>query len=254
MTQRIWQLMLIVVGFFLVCLLLLPTNSMATGNGAVSGRAKGLISTVKDSANSGDTVNQTIADTGELPSGGGQRSTSLANVNRNLMDLGTVSASVFDVFTKGSVGKIGGTSFSQATTMEFDLNASLKLNNASIPVSISADEIDAQANAQCKTRGNPPSRFGSTTISSLVLYINGIKVPIGPVTTQPNQKINLRDFVPELPQGVNATLILNEQTKSSSGRTGSITVNALRLFAAAGTQTVNLIISQARAGATCASF
>lgn len=237
MTQKFSRLKSVLAGLLMVGLLVWPGDSQASS--AVSGRAIGLKATV-------GAVDLFISDTGNLPPTGGTRQRSVADVNASLpLGLGNVSASIVDAFTTGSIVRgLGGKSFSEATTADLELN--LALLNLPLPVSISAEVIDAEASAECKTRGNPPARKGNSTITNL--KVNGLNVA---VTSAPNQRISLRDFVPELPEGLDVAIIINEQKRTSSGREGSITVNAIHVIVKSPFLPTDIIVSSAKAHAGC---
>jgi len=135
-----------------------------------------------------------IGDTGELPSTGGSQSASLTNLNV----LGFVTVGVLQGTTSGS----GTQSTSQASLL-----------SVAIPiVGLTADVLKSSSMAQCN--GTTPSVSGSSELVNVTV----LGLPISAPT--PNVAI-------VLPGGF--SVMLNEQTSSTSGTKGSITVNAIHV-------------------------
>jgi hypothetical protein len=157
-----------------------------------------------------------VGDTGPLPSSGGNLSSSVTGVNiPNLLTAGVGQAS-----TTGQGDQ------SQSSTSVTDL----ALNVLGIP--INADAVQSQANASCQ--GATPQVSGKSELADLV--ING--QPIAVAT--PNLAISL-------PLGVRA--VVNEQTSSTSGTSGSMTVNALHVSALS--PLIDVIVASSHADITC---
>jgi hypothetical protein len=200
----------IAVSFFLTHLLVWPSAAGAQANPTTfSGQATVLRATVL-----GNTV--VVSDTGPLPSSGGSLQKSLLTVNVP----GLATAEVAHATTIGQ----GNNSSSEASIAS--VNLTLAGNT------ITADLLKANAEAKCCSNG-APSVSGSSEIVGLV--INGQAIY---VSGQPNQTINL-------PVG---EIIINEQSSSVSGNTGSVTVNALHVVIPG---VADVVVSSAHADVTC---
>jgi hypothetical protein len=159
-------------------------------------------------------IKTVVGDTGALPSSGGDLSSSVAAVNiPNLLTAGVGQAS-----TTGQ----GNQSSSSASVTD------LALSVLGIPISATAVQSDAQASCNA---GNPVVS-GSSQLADLV--ING--QPIAVAT--PNLAISL-------PAGVR--VVVDEQTSSTSGTSGQITVNALHVTA----PLIDVVVASSQAGITC---
>jgi hypothetical protein len=157
-----------------------------------------------------------VGDTGPLPSSGGNLSSSVTGVNiPNLLTAGV-----------GQAATTGQGDQSQSSTSVTDL----ALNVLGIP--ISADAVQSQANASCQ--GVTPQVSGNSQLADLV--ING--QPIAVAT--PNLAISL-------PLGVQA--VVDEQTSSTSGTSGSMTVNALHVTALS--PLIDVVVASSHADITC---
>ena len=139
-------------------------------------------------------INVALADTGALPSTGGNLSTSLASVNL----LGLASADALKSTTSGS----GTSSQSQSEVTNLSLLGGL----------VAADVVKSNSGASCS--GSTASVTGSSELVGLMAAGQQIAV------SSPNLSISL-------PGGI--SLIVNEQTSSPSGGAGAMTVNALHL-------------------------
>ncbi|HEY1304756.1 MAG TPA: choice-of-anchor P family protein [Vicinamibacterales bacterium] len=153
-----------------------------------------------------------LSDTGPLPSAGGNLKTSLANVNI----LGLVSAEALSSAASGS----GTTSQSQSSVANLNL-----LNGL-----VAADLVKSNANATCS--GGQATTSGNSELVGLTVA----GMPI--VTSTPNVAISA-------PGGI--SVIVNEQSSSTGGNTGSMTVNALHVTG----PTVEIVVASARSGITC---
>jgi hypothetical protein len=156
-------------------------------------------------------ISLTAADTGPLPSSGGNLSTSAASVNLP----GVASADVLKSTTSGS----GTSSQSQSSLTNLNL-----LNGLII-----ADVVKSNSSASCS--GSTASTSGSAQIVNLVAAGQTI-------TVAPNLAVSL-------PGGI--SLIVDEQTSSSGGNTGSMTVNALHVTGPG----IDIIVASAQSGITC---
>ncbi len=157
-------------------------------------------------------ISLSLSDTGALPSSGGNLSTSLASVNV----LGLASADALKSTSSGS----GTTSQSQSSVANLSLLGGL----------IAADAVKSNSSATCS--GTQASVTGSAEIIGLVAAGQSILV------STPNLAISL-------PGGI--SLIVNEQTSSSGGNSGSITVNALHVKG----PSIDIIVASAQSGITC---
>src|SRR3989454_2400234 len=154
----------------------------------------------------------TLADTGSLPSQGGELDASLLQANTPL-----AQAEVLSAFTTG----FGSTAQSEASV------ANIVLLPGS-PNQITADFVRADTTATCN---------GVSGSSELVnLKVGGQTIV---VAGTPNQTVIVLGVL---------TLVINEQTSSSIGGTNSITVNAIDLTTIDG---IRIIISSASSDITC---
>lgn len=189
-----------------------------------SGRATAIRTTVSGPLI--NTVTTTVADTGELASGGG--TVTVGSVSTNILS-GTLTAGTSSSSTSGG----GGTS--QSTTTVNNLNLTL-LGNI-----IMADAVTT--NTQCSCSGGTPSCTGSTTLTNLRL--NGGLVTI---TGSANQTIILNG-----PLGTQVgTLVINEQIDSF----GSKTVNALHVNVTDSVTgvTTDVVIASSHSDILCTTF
>jgi hypothetical protein len=153
-----------------------------------------------------------LSDTGPLPASGGNLKTSLASVNV----LGLVSADVLSSATSGS----GTSSQSQSSVANLSLLGGL----------IAADLVKSNSSATCSN-----GQAAVTGSSELV----GLVVAGQPVlTVNPNVAISL-------PGGI--SVIVNEQTSSPSGNTGTMTVNALHVTG----PSIDIVVASAHSDITC---
>jgi hypothetical protein len=157
-------------------------------------------------------ISLSLSDTGALPSSGGNLSTSVASVNV----LGLASADALKSTTSGS----GTSSQSQSSVTNLNLLGGL----------ITADVVKSNSNATCS--GSQASVNGNAELVNLVAEGQTI------VASDPNLAISL-------PGGI--SLIVNEQTSSSGGNTGSITVNALHVKG----PSIDIVVASAQSGITC---
>jgi hypothetical protein len=158
-------------------------------------------------------ISLALSDTGPLPSSGGNLKTSLASVNV----LGLASSDTLSSSTSGS----GTTSQSQSTVESLSLLGGL----------IAADLVKSNSSATCS--GTTASSSGNAELVGLTAAGQSI------VVSNPNLAISL-------PGGI--SLVVNEQTSSSGGNSGSITVNALHVTG----PSIDIVVASARSGITCA--
>ena len=153
-----------------------------------------------------------LSDTGPLPASGGNLKTSLASVDV----LGLVSADLLSSATSGS----GTSSQSQSSVANVSLLGGL----------VAADVVKANSGASCS--GGQAAVTGSSELVGLIVAGQPVLV------VNPNVAISL-------PGGL--SVIVNEQTSSPSGNTGSMTVNALHVTG----PSVDIIVASAHSDITC---
>ncbi|MCA1842823.1 MAG: hypothetical protein LC792_06445 [Actinobacteria bacterium] len=158
-------------------------------------------------------VDLPIADTGQLDSTGGERDAK--QVSESVP--GLAAADSLSAWVMG----VGDTTSAAASSAALSLTAGGN--------TIGADFVMTTATAA--TAGTAPSLSGSAEVEGLV--VNGQPVA---VTGAPNQTVPL----------AGGSLVINEQTSSTSGSTGAITVRGLHVNAAG----VNLVASSSTAGIT----
>ena len=157
-------------------------------------------------------ISLALADTGALPSSGGSLSTSLASLNV----LGLASADALKSTTSGS----GTSSQSQSSVADLSLLGGL----------VAAEVVKSNSSATCS--GGQATVTGNAEVVGLVAAGQSVLV------SNPNLAISL-------PGGI--SLIVNEQTSSPSGNTGSITVNALHVKG----PSIDIVVASAQSGITC---
>lgn len=164
--------------------------------------------------------NTAVADTGELPSSGGDLSDSVVD-----LALPSLLASV-----TGSAATLGAGDQTESGASVEQLDVIVMGNT------ITADLIESNASASCA--GNSATVGGMTSIANLV--VNGNAVDTSLVTEIP------------VPGG---TLFIDEQVATGSGNSRSIQVNALRLFVPNpvfdASPLANVVVSASKAGITC---
>jgi hypothetical protein len=153
-----------------------------------------------------------VSDTGPLPASGGNLKTSLVGVSV----LGLVSVDVLGAATSGS----GSSSQSQASVVDLSLLGGL----------IAADVVKANSSATCS--GGQAAVTGNSELVGLVVAGQPI------LALNPNVAISL-------PGGI--SVIVNEQTSSSGGNTGAMSVNALHVTG----PSIDIIVSSAHSDITC---
>src|SRR6266581_6568341 len=157
-------------------------------------------------------ISLALSDTGALPSSGGSLSTSLASLNV----LGLASADALKSTTSGS----GTTSQSQSSVANLSLLGGL----------VAADVVKSNTSATCSN--GQAAVTGNAELVGLVAAGQSILV------SNPNLAISL-------PGGI--SLIVNEQTSSPSGTSGSITVNALHVKG----PSIDIVVASAQSGIVC---
>ena len=157
-------------------------------------------------------ISLAVADTGALPSSGGTLSTSAASVNV----AGIASADALSSSTSGS----GSSSQSQSTLLDVNL-----LNGL-----ITATTVKSNSSASCS--GSQASVSGNSQLVGLTVAGQSI------LASNPNLSISL-------PGGI--SVIVNQQTSSSGGNAGSITVNALHVTG----PSIDIVVASAQSDITC---
>jgi hypothetical protein len=182
-----------------------PVASFAQATTTYSGRAEALQATALG-------ISLALADTGALPSSGGNLQTSVASVNV----LGLVTADVLNSSTSGS----GSSSQSQSSLLNLNLLGGL----------VAADAVNSTSSATCSS--GQASTSGNAELVGLVVAGQSV------LTSNPNVAISA-------PGGI--SVIVNEQTSSSGGNTGSTTVNALHVMGPG----VDIVVASAHSDITC---
>ena len=160
-------------------------------------------------------IEGTFADTGPLPASGGRNKVSFAGVNL----LGVASADAVTASTQGQ----GNRSRSRSSLSDVELH---------LPgLDIGATAVRSEAEARC--RGGEPQVSGSSQIAGLTL--NGEPIV---VTELPNVTVPVGAY----------TVVLNEQTRSTEGNRGEITVNAIHVYGPG----VDVVVASSYADIECA--
>jgi len=172
----------------------------------------------------------TVGDTGPLSSTGGAQETSLLDVPP--ISLGSVGALNGAAVAHASTVGQGNASRSEASLADFSLSAAGN--------TISADFLMSRATAKCN--GSRPSSSGGSELATLV--INGQSIVISGATNQ------------NVPLPLNAgSVVINEQSSSVSGQSGSMDVNALHVVinnpTPGAAPLADVIIAHAHADITC---
>ena len=157
-------------------------------------------------------ISLSASDTGALPSSGGNLSTSLASVNV----LGLASADLLKSTSSGS----GSSSQSESQVAYANLLGGL----------ITAKVVDSNSSATCS--GSTASTSGTAQIVNLMAAGQSI------VVSNPNLALSL-------PGGI--SLVVNEQTNSTGGNSGSMTVNALHVTG----PSIDIVVASAHSDITC---
>jgi hypothetical protein len=172
----------------------------------------------------------TVADTGALPPGGGAQEASLLDVPP--ISLGTAGGlNGADVAHATSIGR-GNASRSEASVADVSLTAAGN--------TIAADFLMSEVSAQCK--GTSPSVSGRSHLARIV--INDQTIEVSGATNQTVQ----------LPLNA-GSVVINEQSSSVSGQSGTMDVNALHVVVNNPTPgsapLADVIISHAHSDITC---
>jgi hypothetical protein len=188
-----------------VGLALSPALGFAQGTTTFSGEAVALKANVLG-------ISLSLADTGQLPSTGGNLSNSVASVNI----AGIASADALSSSTSGS----GSSSQSQSTLLDLNL-----LNGLVTASAVKSNSSATCSGAQATVSGNA-QLVGLTVAGQSILVSN------------PNLSLSL-------PGGI--SVIINQQTSSSGGNSGSITVNALHVTG----PSIDIVVASANSDITC---
>jgi hypothetical protein len=159
-------------------------------------------------------ISLTAGDTGALPSSGGNLNTSALSVNV----LGLASADALRSTASGS----GSTSQATSQAAHVSLLGGV----------ISADVVKSNSSATCSS--GTASTNGNAQIVNLVVAGQNVAV------SNPNLSITL-------PAGL-GSVVVNQQTSSSGGNSGSITVNALHVTGPAG---LDIVVASSSSDITC---
>jgi hypothetical protein len=191
------------------CLITILAVGPATTFGQTSTTFSGQAAALQASALG---IKVALADTGPLPTSGGNLKTSLASVSL----LGLVSADTLSSATSGS----GSSSQSQSSIESLSLLGGL----------VAADVVKSNSKAACS--GSQAAVSGNSELIGLVAAGQPVLV------SNPNVAISL-------PGGI--SLIVNEQTSSPSGNTGAMTVNALHVTG----PSIDIVVASAHSDITC---
>lgn len=162
-----------------------------------------------------------ISKTGPLPASGGVLSETLLTIPPTSVAGIGVQATVAQAVTMGS----GGEASSHAHVADADVTTPV--------VAVGATVLQANSKAACNSAGGA-DLSGSSSIADL--RINDATIS---VSGQPNQEIKIVDVA-----GLEvATIIINEQTRSTYAGGGSITVNALHVIVNGSNSVLNPIAS-----------
>jgi hypothetical protein len=157
-------------------------------------------------------VSLALADTEALPSSGGNLSTSLASINvAGIAVAGTLSSSTS---ASGTTGQ------SQSTLQDVNL-----LNGLVAATAVKSNSSATCSNGQASVSGNA-ELVGLTVAGQAILV------------SSPNLSISL-------PGGI--SVIINQQTSSSGGTSGSMTVNALHVTG----PSIDMVVPFAQSDITC---
>jgi hypothetical protein len=163
-------------------------------------------------------ISTAIADTGPLPSSGGSQRASLVGVTLP----GLLTAGVLTASTQGQ----GNRSSSRSTVGDVAL---------ALPgLNLGVETLRSEAVARCQ--GGEPQVSGDSSIAGLTL--NG----------QPIVFVGLPNVVIPLPL-LGITVALNEQTSSTSGNHGEITVNAVHVTGPG----IDVVLASSKSDIDCAA-
>lgn len=160
-------------------------------------------------------ISATFADTGPLPASGGSERTSLVGVTLP----GLLTAGVLTASTQGR----GNHSRSRSSVAELALPG----------LNLGVEALRSEAEASCQ--GGEPQTSGDSSIAGLTL--NG----------EPIVFVGLPNVVIPLPLGI--TVTLNEQTSSTSGNHGEMTVNAVHVTGLG----IDVVLASSKADIDCAA-
>ena len=171
-----------------------------------------------------------ISDTGPLPSTGGAEETSL-------LDVPPVSL--------GSAGGLNGADVAHAAAIAQGSASRSEASVADLSVTLVGNTITAEflmSNAAATCSGSSPSVSGNSDLANLT--VNNQSIPVSGAT---NQTVLL-------PLGA-GKIVINEQSSSVSGQSGSMDVNALHVVAndptTPGATLADVIVSHAHADVGC---
>ena len=202
----------------LVSAFLVLSSSVAEAQ-IYGGRGIGASATITN----GSTSNYVFADTGQLPSAGGNITISAPSSHIP----GVMSTGVLTASTSGALRS------SQSVTVANDVDIAVG------GVHIRANRVVANSGCICCPGADDGTCGGSSILTGLtVTDQQGVTTNVS-VTGQPNQVV-------ALPDGV-GTLTINQQITTD----GSITVNAIRVDAAANGTTYAIIVASAASSIQC---
>lgn len=203
----------LLVGVVMVATLATPAFADDADATSFSGEATAVDVLVNNPLGGAPLVDLQLGEAGPLPPEGGQDEETLVDVDEDVADLLTLTASIISAETEGS----GSTAESSATIADLALNIGADpLGLTEDLLDVSSTTLESNARAECHEDGAAVS--GDSLIEDL--SINGTDVV---VSGEPNQEVDL---------GL-VQLVINEQIEdvADDGTFGEITVNALRITA-----------------------
>jgi hypothetical protein len=200
----------LLVGVVMVATLAAPVFAQEDAT-SFSGEATVVDVLVQDPLGGAPLVDLVLGEAGPLPAEGGQDEEELLDVDEDVADLASLTASLIRAETEG----FGSTAESSATIADLALTImGDPLGLTEDLVDVSSTTLESTATAQCHEEGAAVS--GDSVIEDL--SINGADVE---VSGEPNQEVDLGLI----------QLVINEQIEdvADDGTFGEITVNALRI-------------------------
>ena len=203
--------------------------TLSTADERYSGRATGVrlaVNTLIPASH----VTTIIADSGPLPTSGGNISTAIASANVP----GVISTGALVSNTSGGLPG-GNENTSQSNSTVNNLNASLIG-----AVTISATILQSNTLCQCNATSPQVTCSGTSSVLNLLVAVAGTNVPIT-ITGAPNQVV-------VLPLGV-GTITINEQFSAGPG---DLTINALHVrLTPLGLASTDLVIAHSHSDIQC---
>ncbi len=201
----------LLVGAVMVATLAAPVSADDRDATGFSGEATAVDVLVENPLGGAPLVDLVLGEAGPLPASGGQDEETLVDVDEDVAELLSLTASLITAETEG----FGSTAESSATIADLALNImGDPLGLTEDLLDVSSTTLESNAVAECHAEGAAVS--GDSVIEDL--FINGTEVE---VSGDPNQEVDLGLI----------QLVINEQIEdvADDGTFGEITVNALRI-------------------------